>query len=109
MFPMWTLSSYNYAGEIQDIAILPNREQKVGERLTLEGQFALRSALWKLTRIARIARPATIYDASVSDRLFEANGQAISHPIDSEGIADVNSAIETGDIKQGIVKDLMSF
>ena len=56
-FPGLTLSSDNYVGGVQDTTILPSRGKKIGEPLTHESKFALRSELGELIRIARISRP----------------------------------------------------
>ena len=44
-FSVSTLAPGNYEGKIQDIPILPGRGDQMGERLTPDGQFALRSEL----------------------------------------------------------------
>ena len=57
MFSGAKLSTGNYEGEIQDIAIFPGRGKQAESPLTHEVQFALRSELGKLSRVARISRP----------------------------------------------------
>ena len=60
------------------------------EPVTDSAQFALRSELGGLMRIARISRPGAFYGASVSAKTFEAIGESIVNPIDLEEIFDVN-------------------
>lgn len=55
-----------------------------GEPLTEDGEFALRSELGELMRIAPIAMPGSLYGASVSARTFEDVYRAIGNPIDFE-------------------------
>ena len=43
-------------------------------------------------RIARIARPGALYDASVSSQTFETIGEMAINPIDFDEAADVNVA-----------------
>ena len=73
-FPGSTLSSHNYEGEMQDIAILPGRGKQMRGHITHEEQFALMSELCKLMRIARISRHGALYGASISAQTFEAAG-----------------------------------
>ena len=47
-------------------------------------------------RIARIARPYSLYDASVSAQTSEADDQVILNPIDFDEIFDVNLTNEAG-------------
>ena len=76
----------------------------VAEHLTLEEQFALRSESGELIWIGRIARPDSLYDASLSAQTFEEAEQAILNPNDSEEIDDVNLENATGDIKRVHIK-----
>ena len=64
-------------GKILDISILPRRAKQMGETLAKEGEFALRSELGKLMRIARVARPGALYDASVSAQTSETIAESI--------------------------------
>ena len=56
----------NYEGEILDIAILPGRSLQMGDYLTTEEQFALRSEIGELMRIARNSRPDDVYGVTVA-------------------------------------------
>ena len=60
----------DYEGESKDISMLPEGANRAGDFLDLEEKFALRSEFTKLMRLARIARPGVLYDASVSARTF---------------------------------------
>ena len=60
------------------------------DRLTLEEQFALRSELGELIRIARIARPDALYGASVSAQAFGSVGESVINPNDFDAISVVN-------------------
>ena len=55
-------------------------------------KITLRSELWRLFRIARIARPGALCDASVSAQTFETSGEKLINPSDSDEIADVDLA-----------------
>ena len=46
----------------------------------------------QLTRLARIARPGALYDASVSAHTSAATDETIVGPIDFDEVADVNIA-----------------
>ena len=60
------LDSDNYEGGINHVEIPHERAKRRNESLTEAGETILRSELWKLMRIARIARPGAIYDASAA-------------------------------------------
>ena len=62
----------------------------MGEPLTLEEQFELRSELEELMQIGRITRTDALYDASASAQTSEASDQAVLNPIDVGAIVDVN-------------------
>ena len=109
MFPGETLSSNNCEGEIQYITILPDSANKKGDPLTSEEQFALRSELRELMRIARIARTEALYDASVAARTFEAAEETILNPIDFEEIVDLDLAISAGDIQHSHIRGFGEF
>ena len=70
----------------------------MGEPLTGEGAFALRSELRKLMRIARIARPVALYDASFSAQTFENIDESIIYPIDFAEVVEVNLIESIGGI-----------
>ena len=55
-------------------------------------QFKLRSELGALMRIARIARPGSLYGASASAQTFEAIQESVVSPSNFNEIADVNLA-----------------
>ena len=73
-------STNNYDIEIKDIAILPDRSKKKEEHLTPGEQFALRSELGKLMRIARISRPDALRGASVQAQTFDEDEETIFKP-----------------------------
>ena len=62
-------------------------------------QFALRSELWKLIWISRIALPGALYDASISVQTCGEVEQGILNPVDIDNLVDVNIAKSTADIK----------
>ena len=68
----------------------------MGEPLTEEEQFALRSELRKLMRISRISSPGELYDASVSAHTFETINGTIINPISFDEAVDANLAKECG-------------
>ena len=72
-----TLSSDNYESEIRDIAVLPDRDRKMGEHLKRQKQFALMGELGKFAWCARIPRHDSWRDASISAQTFESAGQVI--------------------------------
>ena len=63
--------SDNYEGEINHIGISRERTRHPDEALTGEANSVLRSELGELMRIAR---PDSIYDASVATRTFTGGG-----------------------------------
>ena len=67
--------------------------------LTVDEQFVLRSQLWELTRVSRIARPAALYDAPIEDRTFGDVGRVLGNPIDSDGAAGANLTKSDGCLK----------
>ena len=77
-------------GGVNDISIVPSRAKRKGEPLTDEEQFTLRSELRELMRIARIARPGALCDASASAQTFGTIGESIVNPMDFEEVADVD-------------------
>ena len=62
--------SDNYEDEINHIGISRERARQPNEPLTEDEHAALRSELWKLMRIARLARQAAIYDAPAAAQTF---------------------------------------
>ena len=52
----------------------------MGDSLIVSQQFALRSDAWGLLRISRIARPDSLYDASVAARTFWLVNRALGDP-----------------------------
>ena len=94
--PGVTLSPGNYAVGFRDIAILQRRAKQNDAPLTEkegaedEQQFALRSELWELMRIARFATPGELRGASVLAGTFEAIGESVINPSDSAEVDDVN-------------------
>ena len=72
----------------------------MAEPSTEEEQYALLSELVELMRIARIARPGAMCDASVSAKTSETINAAIINLFDFEEIATVNLTKETGDIER---------
>ena len=90
------LSPGNYEGGMRYIAILQRRDKQKKETTTEEAQFELRSELGEIMRIARIARPGALYDASVTAQTFETIDVTIISPTDFEGIVDVNSTTVIG-------------
>ena len=92
------MSYNNYDGEIRYISIVPIRSKQMDEPLTKQEQFALRSELGKLTRIARIARPCALRDASVSARTFESINETIINLIDFNDVVVANLTKECGNV-----------
>ena len=80
------LDSSGYAGEIQDISILPEMGRGKGELLIAVDQIALRAEIRMLIRASRIARPEALYDASVASRTFGDVDRVLENPIDSEAL-----------------------
>ena len=64
------LDPNKYEDDIKQIEISHERMMEPGEILTENEQAALRSELGKLMWIARIARPAAIYDDAASAQTF---------------------------------------
>ena len=74
-------------------------EQKGGQ-LAEDGQFALRSELGRLMRIARFARHDATYGAAVSAKTSEETGEKIIiNPIDFGEIDDVDWDKATANFK----------
>ena len=94
MFPGLALSSYNNEW-IRDITILRGRAIRKNEPLTSEEQSALRSELWELMRISRIARADALRAASVSAQTLETADEPILNPFDFDEIPDVDVANAT--------------
>ena len=59
-----------YADKINQIGIPHGGANRGTDALTEAEQSILRSELWGLIRIARIARPGAIYDASAAEQTF---------------------------------------
>ena len=64
------LDSNGYGDKINHIELSHARMMAIGEILTENEQTVSRSELWKLMRVARIARPGAFYDASASAQTF---------------------------------------
>ena len=78
----------------------PTRWPKQMEgHLTPGEQYSLRSELVQLKRIARIAMPDALYDASVSARTFAAQEQVILNPIAIGDVVDANIPKSTENLK----------
>lgn len=81
----------------------------MGEHVTEEEQFTLRSELGKLMRTARIARPGALYDAHVYAQISETTDETISNTSDFEESGDVNSTKSTGYIKHNLIQGFDEF
>ena len=68
------LDSNNYEGEIEHIEISHERTRKPNEPSAEDERAISRSELGNLVRIARIARPEAIYDASADAQTFSDGG-----------------------------------
>ena len=82
------LGSNGYGNKIQDISTSRGWARRKGDFSTFEAQFALRSELWKLMRIARIATPGALHGASAASRTFDdvasvLENQSVSEQVDS--------------------------
>ena len=64
------LDPNNYEAEIKHIGIPRERAKNRNGDVTVAEQSMFRSDLGELMRIAQIARPGAIYDASVDARTF---------------------------------------
>ena len=67
----------------------------MSDPLTGHEQFTLRTEMGKLMRAARIARPDSLYEASVSGPIFATIEESVVNPIDVGEIVDVNLARAT--------------
>ena len=81
----------------------------MGEPLTPGGQFALRSELWGLMRISRIARPGALYGASVSAQTSDEADETNINPIDFEEMVDLNLSQPTGNIQHNHIEGFDKF
>ena len=73
----------------------------MGEPLTPEEQFALRSEIGKMMRISRIPGNDALYGAPISAQNLDGDGggQVILNPIDCGEVTDVNIANVVGGVE----------
>ena len=88
-----------WGDKMQDIYILPERTTKAIRPLTSEAQSASSSELWKLMRIARIARPGAAYGASVTAQTFAYGGRVLGNPISFGEAIGTNVTSAKGNLK----------